>query len=201
MPGDTILMGYLPKRIIHATGDADAPRFPDVEEICSVSECISKSPPGWIDCWLHNTDTWLFDDPGAPWWVVPEAERERYRLYAYRLLPTLFHDSGKETALTLPEIEAAPIPASFVRIGYDAVGYSVGETAGELHVPPSFGHSPLSCNYMAEEYAVNRYCLVDDLDTALAMARDFATGNCEPGPYCVVEVWTQAPGRGARKGV
>ena len=195
MPDDTVLIGYLPKRIIHATGDADAPRFPGVEEICNVSECISKSPPGWVDCWLHNTDTWLFDDPGAAWWVVPEAERGRYRLYAYRLLPALFHDSGEETELTLPEIKAAPIPASFVRIGFDAVGYRAGETAGELHIPPSFEHSPLSCNLMAEKYPVNRYCLVDDLDTALTMAREFATGNCEPGPYCVVEVQTQGPGR------
>ena len=54
-----------------------------------------------------------------------------------------------------------------------------------------------SCNYMAEEYPVNRFCLVDDLDTALAMVHDFATGNCEPGPYCVVEVWMQGPGRRA----
>ena len=60
---------------------------------------------------------------------------------------------------------------------------------------PSFFCSPLSCNGMAEEYPVNRYCLVDDPDTALAMARDFATGNCEPGPYCVVEVWMQKPRR------
>ena len=196
MPGDTILIGYLPKRIVHATGDADAPRFRGAEEICSVSECFSKSPSGWVGCWLHNTATWLFDDPGAAWWVVPEVERERYRLYAYRLLPTLFHDSGKETGLALPEIKAMPIPTSFVRIGYDAVVRQLDDP----HIG-SFGCSPLSCNYMAEEYAVNRYCLVDDLDTALTMARDFATGNCEPGPYCVVEVWTQGPGRGARKRV
>ena len=200
MPGHTILIGYLPKRIAHATGDADAPRFRGVEEICSVSECISKSPPDWVDCWLHNTDTWLFDDPGAAWWVVPEAERERYRLYAYRLLPTLFHDSGKETGLTLPEIKAAPIPASFVRIGYDAVVHLTEYLRQVGHAPDedstlSFGCSPLSCNYMAEEYPVNRYCLVEDLDTALAMAREFATGNCEPGPYCVVEVCTQGKGR------
>ena len=190
MPNDTVLIGYLPKRIVDVTGDVDAPRFPGVVEICSVSECISKSPPDWVDCWLHNTDTWLFDDPGAAWWVVPELEREHYRLYGYRLLPTLFHESGKETALTLPEIKAVPIPASFVRIGYDAVGYW-----DEPDSPLNFDHSPLSCNYMAEEYPVNRYCLVDDRDTARAMARDFATGNCEPGPYCVVEVWTQGPGR------
>ena len=202
MPDDTVLIGYLPKRIVDLTGDVDAPRFPGVEEICSVSECFSKSPPDWVDCWLHNTDTWLFDDPGAAWWVVPEAERERYRLYAYRLLPTLFHDSGEETGLTLPEIKAAPIPASFVRIGYDAVEH-LTEYMRRLGKAPeedsslSFGCSPLSCNLMAEEYLANRYCLVDDKDTALAMARDFAIGNCEPGPYCVVEVWTQGPGRRA----
>ena len=206
MASDTTLIGYLPKRIVRETEYVGAPPLPGVEEICSVSECISKSPPDWVDCWLHNTDTWLFDDPGAAWWVVPEAERERYRLYAYRLLPTLFHDSGKETALTLPEIKAAPIPASFVHIGYDAAVHETEYMRREGYVPEedstlSFGCSPLSCNYMAEEYAVNRYCLVDDLDTALTMARDFATGNCEPGPYCVVEVWTQGPGRSARKDV
>ena len=177
MPSETILIGYLPKRVVDLTGDVDAPRFPGVEEICSVSECFSKSPPDWVDCWLHNTDTWLFDSPGAAWWVVPAVERQRYRLYAYRLLPTLFHDSGKETELMLPEIKAVSIPASFIRIG------------------GSFGCSPLSCNYMVEEYPVNRYCLVDDLDTARAMARHFAAGNCEPGPYCIVEVWTQEPRR------
>jgi hypothetical protein len=205
MPSETILIGYLPKRIVDLTGDVDAPRYPGVDEICSVSECFSKSPPDWVDCWLHNTDTWLFDSPGAVWWVVPEVERERYRLYAYRLLPTLFHESGKETGLTLPEIKAVPIPASFIRIGYDAVVHLteylrqarrlIGETEDEPDSPLSFGCSPLSCNYMAEEYPVNRYCLVDDPDTALAMARDFATGNCEPGPYCVVEVWAQGPKR------
>ena len=221
MPSETILIGYLPKQIVDLTGEVDAPRFPGVEEICNVSECVSKSPPDWVDCWLHNTDTWLFDSPGAAWWVVPEVERERYRLYAYRLLPTLFHESGKETEHPLPELKAVPIPSSFTRIGYDAVVRDPGGTAtagcnlpgsgptaefpatcglgdaGDCNVVPSFGCSPLSCNYMAQEYPVNRHCLVDDLVTAQAMARDFATGNCEPGSYCVVEVWTQGPKRHA----
>ena len=120
MPSDTILIGYLPKRIVDPAGDVDAPRYPGVEEICSVSECFSKSPREGEKYWLHNTDTWLFDGPGSP----------------------------------------------------------------------SFFCSPLSCNGMAAAYPVNRSCLVDDLETAVTMARDFATGNCEPGPYCVVEVWT-----------
>ena len=58
MPSDTVLIGYLPKHIVDATENVDAWwRFPGVEEICSVSECFSKAPPGWVDCWLHNPDT------------------------------------------------------------------------------------------------------------------------------------------------
>ena len=46
---------------------------------------------------------------------------------------------------------------------------------------------------MAEQYPVNRHYLVHDLDTAIPMAPRFATGNSEPGPYCVVEVWRHEP--------
>ena len=193
MAQETVLIGYLPKQFTKATGDMHAPAYPGVEEICSVSECFAKSPPDWVDKWVHNTDTWLFDTPEAAWSVVPASDGERYRLYAYRLLPTLFHESGEETEHPLPELTAVPIPDGFSRLGYDAVVRDVGKTEGELNIPPSFGCSPLSCNGMAEEYPVNRYCLVDGLDTAVPMARHFATGNCEPGPYCVVEVWRREP--------
>ena len=193
MAQETVLIGYLPKQFTKATGDMHAPAYPGVEEICSVSECIAKSPPEWVDKWVHNTDTRLFDTPDAAWSVVPASDGERYRLYAYRLLPTLFHESGEETEHPLPELTAVPIPDGFSRLGYDAVVRDVGKTEGELNFPPSFGCSPLSCNGMAEEYPVNRYCLVDDLDTAVPMARHFATGNCEPGAYCVVEVWRREP--------
>ena len=35
------------------------------------------------------------------------------------------------------------------------------------------------------------YCLVNDLDNAMNMARAFARGHCEPGPYYVIEVLKQ----------
>ena len=147
-----------------------------------------------MDKWVHNTETWLFDAPGAAWSVVPPAELERYRLYAYRLLPTLFHESGEETQHPLPELTAVPMSDGFSCLGYDAVVRAPGgRPSGGWPMVPSFGCSPLSCNGMAEEYPVNRYCLVGDLDIAIPMARDFATGNCEPGAYCVVEVWRHEP--------
>ncbi len=152
--------------------------------MCCVTECGGyEAPDGWIHHWKHNNDTWLFDTPEAAWSVVPASGPERSRLYAYRLLPTLFHESGEETEHPLPELTAVPVPDEFFRLGLDAVVRVVGKTEGELNFPPRFGCSPLCCNGMSEMYPENRYCLVDDLDTAIAMARDFATGNCEPGQY------------------
>jgi len=189
------LLGFYPKLIREPTEIHPAAELA-LEEICCVTECGGyEAPERWIDHGKHNTDTWLFDSPEAAWSVVPASQQERYRLYAYRLLPTLFHESGGETGHPLPELTAVPMPNGFVRLGCDAVVRDVGKDEGELHIPPSFGCSPLCCNGMAEEYRVNRYCLVDDLDVAIAMARDFATSNCEPGPYCVVEVWRREPSR------
>ena len=65
MAQETVLIGYLPKQFTKATGDMHAPAYPGVEEICSVSECLAKSPPDWVGEWLHNTCTWLFDTPEA----------------------------------------------------------------------------------------------------------------------------------------
>ena len=186
------LIGYLPKRFV-AAGAGRAPSFPGVEEICCVTECCGGEPPaGWIDHWKHNTETWLFDTPEAAWSVVPAAEAERYRLYAYRILPILFHESGHEAEHPLPHrLTVAVMPDGFDRIGYDAVQRVVGATHEDGNQAPGFLCSPLWCNGMAHEYPVNRYCLAEDQATAVAMARDFAAGDCEPGPYCVVEIWRQ----------
>ena len=71
MDRETVLIGYLPKQFTEAEGNMYAAEYAGVEEICSVSECFAKSPPGWVDKWLHNTETWLFDTPEAAWSVVP----------------------------------------------------------------------------------------------------------------------------------
>ena len=47
---------------------------------------------------------------------------------------------------------------------------------------------------MAREIAVNRYCLIDTLDDAIATARIFAGEQPEPGDYYVVEVWRKRRG-------
>lgn len=170
-----ILIGYFPKRTVKRP---DWLQAQGIEEVCSVSTCISEAPHGWIDLWRHN-EMCVFDSPELAWSIVPEADRAEYELYAYRLYPVEF-TAGERRDFVIPKVQPEPMPSSFVRLGYDAVSRSCGST---------FECSPLSCNHRASRWPVNRQCLVEDLDTALQMAVEFEAGGAEPGPYFVVEVW------------
>jgi hypothetical protein len=50
--------------------------------------------------------------------------------------------------------------------------------------------SPLSCNLLATEWSANRWCLLDSFDDALRAAAAFPQGGAEPGPYVLLEVWS-----------
>ena len=116
-------------------------------------------------------------------------------------MPLLFGNTGVATPVTLDELfpkelpDLPPEPAFFpyARIGYDIVERN--PAIGCL----GFGCSPLSCNAMAESLAVNDFCLLDDLETALAVAQRFGVEQPEPGPYIVIEVLAQTvnPGQSA----
>jgi hypothetical protein len=176
---DLCLIGYFPKRVIPKPDWLEAA---GVKEICSVSTCISEDPDGWIEHWLHN-DLWVFPTIESARRVLPVDEAAAaFQIHAYRMFPTQF-DHGVESPYPIPSLQVEPLPADFVRLGYDAVGRS-SDTA--------FDCSPLSCNHGAEEFAVNRYCLVNDAEQALELARIFSMGNWEPGPYFVVEVLRSA---------
>jgi hypothetical protein len=181
-----LLIGYSPKLVVQRPDWLDAPQ---VEEICSASECVSSRPAKWIDHWTHNINYWVYTTIGAAWDVVPLAERGRYQIHGYRMYPKRW-DNGAELSFAMPAVEAEPLPSSFELLGFDAVSLGVG-LAG-------FGHSPLSCNHMATEIPTNKHCLLDDAAMAFNAARDFSNGNVEPGPYHVVEVWRADRSRSCR---
>ena len=172
------LIGYFPKRVDAAP---DWLLTEGVKEVCSVSEHVSPGPEGWIDRWLHN-EMWAFDGEEAAWAVVPDGpSNAAYRMFAYRLFPVEF-DGGEQRPFAIPPLAVKLPPAGYRRLGYDAVSRSCGS---------AFECSPLSCNSMAEQTATNRYCLVDDAQTAFHFAAEFEAQGCEPGPYYVVEVWRE----------
>ena len=133
------LIGYFPKRTMKRP---DWLKASGVEEVCSVSTCVSNAPDGWIDQWRHN-EMWAFDTPELALSVVPEAARGEFELYAYQMFPVQF-DEGQQHPFEIPPLRVAPLLPSFVRLGFDVVSRSCGS---------SFECSPLSCNHMAEHVA------------------------------------------------
>jgi hypothetical protein len=194
-PMTWVAIGYVAKRRAPRAGwvspwpDHPHAGFPcddPVEEICSVSSCIARpfAAPSMPE---NDNPLGLFSDPDSAWAAVPAAGRSTADLYAYRLWPVQF-DEGREDAIELWwEPAVAPMPATFVRLGWDAV------VGGNGH---GFGCSPLSCNSGADIVEcpqINRHCLVSDETSAIALARSFSVTQPEPGPYCVVEVWRHQP--------
>jgi len=170
------LVGYFAKESAVPAGLA-VPSH--VAEICSVSHCINAAPPGWINRWLHN-DLGFYNQPPearAAWQPQPA----KLSLFAYRLLPHRFAQ-GRAEPFAAPQFPVEPLPQDFVLLGFDAVSRSVSAF---------FECSPLSCNGLAAEVPVNRYCLVDTLAEAAALAERCSREEPEPGPYYVVEVLRQ----------
>ena len=122
---------------------------------------------------------------------VPDERRAAFRVYAYRAIPLVF--VGDESPACppidqlffsdLPPLPPEPVLSEYYRLGYDVVQY-----AEYLN----YGCSPLSCNGMGIEHAVNVYCLLDTVSAAYAAARDFARDEPEPGPYVIFEILRRA---------
>jgi hypothetical protein len=166
------LAGYFPKTTGVPPGWTASDR---VEEICSVSHCINSGPDGWIDKWLHNELGFFNTRSDA---VAVTMGDNSFKLFAYRLLPIRFRDGNTEpVAIALFHVEQ--LPSSFVSLGFDAVSKSISSF---------FECSPLSCNNMAAEAPVNRFCLLETLEEAMAFAERCSLGEGEPGPYYVLEV-------------
>jgi hypothetical protein len=170
-----VLIGYFPKKVVQRP---DWLKAAGVSAIRSVCECVSAGPPDWIQRWTHN-EMWVYSTIPAAWAVVPENERPEYELQAYRMLPMAWN-VGTEKPFAIPPLDVESLPADFQSVGFDVVSI---ESSAE-----GFGHSPLSCNHMAQEITTNKDCLLDDIDIAKQTADTFSRGHVEPGPYYVVEV-------------
>jgi hypothetical protein len=115
--------------------------------------------------------------------VVPEPDRSRFRLFAYRIHPEVFRrPDGEHIAVILPDgVQPEPLSDGFTSIGFDSVNRFAIDSL-------QFECSPLSCNFMAKEMPVNEHCLFPAFDDAIAGAQRFAVEQPEPGDYYVVEV-------------
>ncbi len=91
-----LFAGYFPKKIVKRDAWLKAPQ---ISEIWSVSECMSKGPGDWINKWLHN-DLWLFDTVALAEAVIPPEDRAETRVLAYRIWDRMF-DAGQDVEAPL----------------------------------------------------------------------------------------------------
>jgi hypothetical protein len=172
---DLELIGYFPKKTAVPAGWSTSASA-HVTEICSVSDCVATSPSGWIDHWLHNE--WGFFNTLTDAQLVVPSGSDGFTVFAYRLLPVEFA-GGQTKRLAIGDLRVESLPSGFSSLGFDVVN----KTGSAF-----FECSPLSCNGMANEVPVNRYCLVERFVAAVAQADRFSRDEPEPGPYFVLEV-------------
>ena len=152
---------------------------PNVEEICSVSNCISKEPLRGRYTWV-NFEVGLFESPELARKDV--VNLDEYTLFGYEAYPVVFLPDGQKPWL-LPTLNVEPFSSRMIFIGHDIVGRS-----NKFY---NFGCSPLSCNRLAEEIAVNRYCLIDSFEDAYQAAIRFGQEQPEPADYHLLSVYRE----------
>ena len=94
--------------------------FPNVEEICSVADCISKPPPRSRYSWV-NFDIGLYESSELARKDVEQLDQ--YTLFGYEAHPVVFSPDG-ESPWLLPTLNVEPFSSRMIFIGYDIVGRS-----------------------------------------------------------------------------
>lgn len=156
-----------------------------VESICSVARC--SVPEGFDELfdWRDNGMR-AYDTPELAWRIMEAELRPQCDPFAYWTYPVRYV-LGTQHRYSIPPVKPIPMDASFVKLGYDVVSWEPDHSF--------FGHSPLSCNGLAAEVPINRYCLLDTAEEAFALTPTLeAPGQPmrgAPGPYHIVEVWRQ----------
>ena len=175
-------IGYMYKQIV---GNPDWLKNDRVEQIYSVSDCVSEDFDDWINYWAHN-GYWFFDSPD----VIRDVARENnidlseMKLFFYEAHDLEWDDDLKEWQSYEPE---ASVPTNVIRPmhstleGYDVVTF---------YVRTSAEHSPLSCNGLAEDIKVNNRCLLDSFDEGKTLLETGAFTDSEPGPYRIFAVYS-----------
>jgi hypothetical protein len=181
-PGQIVTpAGYLAKDIQIATQWLGNKR---VEDIWSVSNCVSGAFCDYIGYWKHN-GYWLFDSAQ----VVRElADREgvdcsRLRLFYYEVHEEQYDNDVGAWSAFCPDAafvtNVRPL-ATRQRAGFDVVSFSA------WNAPEC---SPLSCNGLAGSIDVNSHCLLDTFEQAKALLECGRVRDCEPGPYRIFSVY------------
>lgn len=176
-----IPVGYMAKQVsLHPEWlQAEA-----VEDIYSVSGCISRNFADYIPYWKHN-GYWFFDAPE----IIQQLAREHSmdlngtRLFYYEAYELEYAEEDHKWLEFEPSDFPTNviIPAVKVLEGYDLVSSSVGTNAE---------CSPLSCNHLARRVKTNLHCLLASFEEARQVLESEDFKGVEPGPYRIFSVYS-----------
>lgn len=156
-----------------------------VERVYSVSACINDDFGDWVQYWKHN-GFWFFDDPEIIQKIAKDnnIDLSEMKLFFYKAYDLQWNDVDERWESFSPEPSfktdvVLPNRSDFE--GFDLVTF-YARTSAE--------HSPLSCNYLAQEVEVNENCLLDSFERAKILLESGRFSRCEPGPYRIFEVYS-----------
>ena len=172
--------GYLAKRVCKKP---DWLKAPEVNDIYSVSGCVSTNFGSYIDEWKHN-GFWLLDSPGVIQSIAQEKsiDLEGTTLFYYEVYEKEFDGENWRPYEPESEFETSVIvPADKHLEGFDVVTFWAGSS-------PEC--SPLSCNYLARTVPTNSHCLFPSFEEAEKNVTNGTFKDSEPGPYRIFSVYS-----------
>lgn len=175
-------LGYLYKRVANRPAWLKAET---VEDIYSLSNCISKDFADYINYWKHN-GYWLFDSPEAIQALAAEhsISLEGLKLFYYEAHEEEYDDERQAWVPFGPEPSFVTnvVPPKHKTVeGFDVTCYSA-------HTSPEC--SPLSCNACAEMITTNAHCLLRTFEEAVHAIESGQFKGTEPGPYRIIAVYS-----------
>ena len=174
--------GYMAKRV---AARPDWIKAPGVDDVYSVSGCVSEHFADYIKYWRHN-GYWFFDSPEIIKSLALEhaIDLRDCKLFYYEIYEEQFNDEKGTWEPFKPDAgfrTSVAAPARKQLEGYDVVTFSA-RTSPEC--------SPLSCNKLAEAMEANRHCLFASFDIAKARIEGHAFDRSEPGPFRILAVYS-----------
>jgi len=177
-----IPVGYMFKKVISRPAWLEAA---DVDDIFSLSGCVSENFTDYISYWKHN-GYWLFNSPAVMEKIAEEnnLDLDGMTLFYYEVFEEELDAISRKWSTFEPELSFSTNveePKSAQLAGYDVTTFTAGAS-------PEC--SPLSCNGLAAGVTVNRHCLFESFEQARRSLETGKFDHSEPGPFRIFAVYT-----------
>jgi hypothetical protein len=177
-----IPVGYMFKKVISRP---DWLKAANVDDIFSLSGCLSENFTDYIGYWRHN-GYWLFDSPAVMEKIAREnsLDLDGMTLFYYEMFEEEFDENSARWSTIKPELSFPTNvegPKGARLEGYDVTTFTAG-TNPEC--------SPLSCNGLAAGVSINRHCLFESFEQAIKSLEAGKFVHSEPSPFRIVAVYT-----------